>query len=117
MRKRTANKLVKCVDDILSSMEMLAKFKGKSYMVSKVNKVCSDNMAVLDAEKDAGQRYSELLDEFKKKIESSDIEGAGKTADDFKKLIFDSIVYKVVFMPYKASMWDSLESCRSDYIL
>ena len=110
MRKRTANKLVKCVDDILSSMEMLAKFKGNSYMVSKVNKVCSDNMAVLDAEKDAGQRYSELLDEFKKKIESSDIEGAGKTADDFKKLIFDSIVYKVVFMPYKASMWDSLES-------
>lgn len=35
--------------------------------------VYSDNMAVLENEKDAGQRYSELLDEFKKKIESSDI--------------------------------------------
>lgn len=40
--------------------------------------VYSDNMAVLENEKDAGQRYSELLDEFKKKIESSDIEGAKK---------------------------------------
>ena len=110
MRKRTAKKLVKCVDDILSSMEMFEKFKGNSYMVSKVKKVCRDNTAVLETEKDAGQRYSELLDEFKKKIESSDIEGAKKTADDFKNLISDSIVYKVVFMPYKASMWDSLES-------
>lgn len=51
-----------------------------------------------------------MLDEFNKKIESSDIEGAKKTADDFKNLISDSTVYKVVFMPYKASMWDSLES-------
>lgn len=110
MRKKTAKKLVKCVDDILSSMEMLTKFKGNSYMVSKVKKVCSDNTAVLETEKDAGQRYSELLNEFKKKIESSDIEGAKKTADDFKNLISDSVVYKVVFMPYKASMWDSLES-------
>jgi len=110
MRKRTAKKLVKCVDDILSSMEMLTKFKENSYMVSKVKNVYSDNMAVLENEKDAGQRYSELLNEFKKKIESSDIEGAKKTADDFKNLISDSVVYKVVFMPYKASMWDSLES-------
>ncbi|WKB71211.1 hypothetical protein [Ligilactobacillus ruminis] len=110
MRKRTAKKLVKCVDDILSSMEMLTKFKENSYMVSKVKKVCSDNTAVLETKKDAGERYSELLDEFKKKIESSDIEGAKKTADDFKNLISDSVVYKVVFMPYKASMWDSLES-------
>ena len=110
MRKRTAKKLVKSVDDILSSMEMLTKFKENSYMVSKVKNVYSDNMAVLENEKDAGQRYSELLDEFKKKIESSDIEGSKKTADDFKNLISDSIVYKVVFMPYKASMWDSLES-------
>ncbi|MGO5155327.1 hypothetical protein ACTQ2W_02920 [Ligilactobacillus ruminis] len=110
MRKKTAKKLFKCVDDILSSMEMLTKFKGNSYMVSKVKKVCSDNTAVLENEKDAGQRYSELLNEFKKKIESSDIEGAKKTADDFKNLISDSVFYKVVFMPYKASMWDSLES-------
>ena len=110
MRKKTAKKLFKCVDDILSSMEMLTKFKGNSYMVSKVKKVCSDNTAVLENEKDAGQRYSELLNEFKKKIESSDIEGTKKTADDFKNLISDSVVYKVVFMPYKASMWDSLES-------
>ncbi|WP_080926267.1 hypothetical protein [Ligilactobacillus ruminis] len=110
MRKKTAKKLFKCVDDILSSMEMLTKFKGNSYMVSKVKKVCSDNAAVLENEKDAGQRYSELLNEFKKKIESSDIEGAKKTADDFKNLISDSVFYKVVFMPYKASMWDSLES-------
>ena len=110
MRKRTAKKLVKCVDDILSSMEMLTEFKGNSYMVSKVKKVCNDNTAVLETEKDAGQRYSELLNEFKKKMESSDIEGAKKTADDFKNLISDSVVYKVVFMPYKASMWDSLES-------
>lgn len=110
MRKRTAKKLVKCIDDIISGMGMFAKFKGNSYMVSKFKKIFSNNMEVLENEKDVGQKYSELLDEFEKTVESSNIERTKKIADDFKDLISDSIIYKVVFMPYKASMWDSLES-------
>lgn len=110
MRKRTARKLIKCIDDILSGMEIIGKFQGNSYMVSKAKKIFGNNMAVLETEKDASQRYSELLDEFKKAVDSSYIERAKKIADNLKNLISDSIIYKVVFMPYKASMWDSLES-------
>lgn len=47
MRKKTSEKLLKCVDNILSSLEMLRNFKGNSYISAKINKLCSDNMAAL----------------------------------------------------------------------
>ena len=47
MRKKTSEKLLKCVDDILSSLEMVRNFKG-SYISAKINKLCSDNMAALE---------------------------------------------------------------------
>lgn len=48
MRKKTSEKLLKCVDDILSSLEMFRNFKGNSYISAKINKLCSDNMAALE---------------------------------------------------------------------
>lgn len=47
MRKKTSEKLLKCVDNILSSLEMFRNFKGNSYISAKINKLCSDNMAAL----------------------------------------------------------------------
>ncbi len=47
MRKKTSEKLLKCVDDILSSLEMFRNFKGNSYISAKINKLCSDNMTAL----------------------------------------------------------------------
>ena len=38
MRKKTSEKLLKCVDDILSSLEMVRNFKGNSYISAKINK-------------------------------------------------------------------------------
>ena len=35
---------------------------------------------------------------------------AAEISKRLKELISESVIYKVVFMPYKASMWDSLES-------
>lgn len=112
MRKKTSEKLLKCVDDILSSLEMFRNFKGNSYISSKINKLCSDNMAVLEECADGveNKEYLELLDKFKESVSKINLEDAAEISKKMKELISESVVYKVVFMPYEASMWDSLES-------
>lgn len=112
MRKKTSEKLLKFVDDILSSLEMFRNFKGNSYISAKINKLCSDNMAVLEECADGveNKEYLELLDKFKESVSKINLEDAAEISKKMKELISESIIYKVVFMPYKASMWDSLES-------
>lgn len=112
MRKKTSEKLLKCVDDILSSLEMFRNFKGNSYISAKINKLCSDNMAVLEECADGveNKEYLELLDKFKESVCKINLEDAAEISKKMKELISESVVYKVVFMPYEASMWDSLES-------
>lgn len=112
MRKKTSEKLLKCVDDILSSLEMFRNFKGSSYISAKINKLCSDNMAALEKNSDSikNNEYLELLDKFKESVSQISVGDATEISKRLKELISKSVVYKVVFMPYKASMWDSLES-------
>ena len=112
MRKKTSEKLLKCVDDILSSLEMFRNFKGNSYISAKINKLCSDNMAALEKNSDSikNKEYLELLDKFKESVSQISVGDATEISKRLKELISKSVVYKVVFMPYKASMWDSLES-------
>ena len=112
MRNKTSEKLLKCVDDILSSLEMFRNFKGNSYISAKINKLCSDNMAVLEECADGveNKEYLELLDKFKESVCKINLEDAAEISKKMKELISESVVYKVVFMPYEASMWDSLES-------
>lgn len=112
MRKKTSEKLLKCVDDILSSLEMFRNFKGNSYISAKINNLCSDNMAVLEECADGveNKEYLKLLDKFKESVSKINLEDAAEISNRLKELISESVVYKVVFMPYKASMWDSLES-------
>lgn len=112
MRKKTSEKLIKCVDDILSSLKMFQNFKGSSYISAKINKLCSDNLAVLEECADGveNKEYLELLDNFKESVSKINHGDAAEISKRLKELIFKSVIYKVVFMPYKASMWDSLES-------
>lgn len=112
MRKKTSEKLIKCVDDILSSLKMFQNFKGSSYISAKINKLCSDNLAVLEECADGveNKEYLELLDKFKESVSKINLEDAAEISKRLKELISGSVIYKVVFMPYKASMWDSLES-------
>lgn len=112
MRKKTSEKLLKCVDNILSSLEMFRNFKGNSYISAKINKLCSDNMAALEKNSDSikNKEYLGLLDKFKESVSQISIGDAAEISKRLKELISESVIYKVVFMPYKASMWDSLES-------
>ena len=112
MRKKTSEKLLKCVDDILSSLEMFRNFKGNSYISAKINNLCSDNMAALEKNSDSikNKEYLELLDKFKESVNQISVGDAAEISKRLKELISESGVYKVIFMPYKASMWDSLES-------
>lgn len=112
MRKKTSEKLLKCVDNILSSLEMFRNFKGNSYISAKINKLCSDNMAALEKNSDSikNKEYLELLDKFKESVSKINLEDAAEISKRLKELISEIVIYKVVFMPYKASMWDSLES-------
>lgn len=91
---------------------MFRNFKGNSYISSKINKLCSDNMAVLEECADGveNKEYLELLDKFKESVSKINLEDAAEISKKMKELISESVVYKVVFMPYEASMWDSLES-------
>ena len=116
MRKKTSEELLKCVDDILSSLEMFRNFKGNSYISAKINKLCSDNLDVLEKCADGveNKEYLELLDKFKESVSKINLEDAAEISKRLKELISESVIYKVVFMPYKASMWDSLESIWMD---
>ena len=91
---------------------MFRNFKGNSYISAKINKLCSDNMAALEKNSDSikNKEYLELLDKFKESVSKINLEDAAEISKRLKELISEIVIYKVVFMPYKASMWDSLES-------
>lgn len=108
MRKKTAIEMAKCLDDISSGIEMIGNFKDNKYVVSKVEKMFKENLAKLDSEMDdIGKEQVEAL---KEAIKSVDTTETNRLTSEIKTFISKNIVYKVVFMPYKASMWDSLES-------
>ena len=69
-------------------------------------------MAALEKNSDSikNKEYLELLDKFKESVSKINLEDAAEISKRLKELISEIVIYKVVFMPYKASMWDSLES-------
>ena len=108
MRKKIAIEISKCLDDISSGIEMIGNFKDNKYVVSKVERMFKENLAKLDSEMDdIGKEQVEAL---KEAIKSVDAIETNRLISEIKTFISENIVYKVVFMPYKASMWDSLES-------
>lgn len=108
MRKKTAIEMSKCLDDISSGIEMIGNFKDNKYVVSKVERMFKENLLKLDSKMDdIGKEQVEAL---KEAIKSVDAIETNRLISEIKTFISKNIVYKVVFMPYKASMWDSLES-------
>ena len=108
MRKKIAIEISKCLDDISSGIEMIGNFKDNKYVVSKVEKIFKESLLKLDSEMDdIGKEQVEAL---KEAIKSVDAIETNRLISEIKGFISENIVYKVVFMPYKASMWDSLES-------
>lgn len=108
MRKKTAIEMSKCLDDISSGIEMIGNFKDNRYVVSKVERMFKESLLKLDSEMDdIGKEQVEAL---KEAIKSVDAIETNRLISEIKTFISKNIVYKVVFMPYKASMWDSLES-------
>lgn len=98
----------KCLDDISSGIEMIGNFKDNRYVVSKVERMFKESLLKLDSEMDdIGKEQVEAL---KEAIKSVDAIETNRLISEIKTFISKNIVYKVVFMPYKASMWDSLES-------
>ena len=108
MRKKTAIEMSKYLNDISSGIEMIGNFKDNKYVVSKVEKMFKENLAKLDSEMDdIGKEKAEALKEAIKSMDSTETK---RLISEIRTFISKNIVYKVVFMPYKASMWDSLES-------
>ena len=87
---------------------MIGNFKDNKYVVSKVEKNFKENLLKLDSEMDdIGKEQVEAL---KEAIKSVNVTETNRLISEIKTFISKNIVYKVVFMPYKASIWDSLES-------
>ena len=108
MRKKTAIEMAKCLDDISSGIEMIGNFKDNKYVVSKVKKIFKESLLKLDSEMD--DIGKEKVEALKEAIKSVDATETKRLISEIRTFISKNIVYKVVFMPYKASMWDSLES-------
>lgn len=108
MRKKTAIEMSKCLDDISSGIEMICNFRDNKYVASKVERIFKENLVKLDSEMDnIGKEKVEALKEAIKSVDSTE---TNRLISEIRTFISKNIVYKVVFMPYKASMWDSLES-------
>ena len=100
MRKKTAIEMSKCLDDIFSGIEMIGNFKDNKYVVSKVEKMFKENLAKLDSEMDdIGKEKAEALKEAIKSMDSTETK---RLISEIRTFISKNIVYKVVFMPYKA---------------
>ena len=111
MDKKTAQKLVQAVDELEESLEMLA-LKNNSYILKKLTQLTTKNFALLKEKATlvADENYLPLLKALKEAIDMGDEARAKKQAEKLRALLKAKIVYRVLFLPYKASMWDSLES-------
>ncbi|MGO5155332.1 hypothetical protein ACTQ2W_02945 [Ligilactobacillus ruminis] len=87
---------------------MIGNFKDNKYVVSKVEKIFKESLLKLDSEMD--DIGKEKVEALKESIKSVDATETKRLISEIRTFISKNIVYKVVSMPYKASMWDSLES-------
>ena len=111
IRKKTSNSLLMYLDKVVEASLMIKKV-GNSYILNKFMKVCNDGLEHLIKSENyiTDSDYIALIARFKEAVEKKDAEGVKVISSKLKKIILENTIYKVVFMPYKASMWDSLES-------
>ena len=113
MRAKSKQKILKTVDKLVEYNKTLEKFRGSSkYFFDKILRECNKLVDEIDIF-DCSSEQCEALGEYKKLINSPEYDAdLIKKALDvfFQKIQEEKETYRVLFLPYKYSMWDCLES-------
>ena len=113
MRAKDKHKILKTVDKLVEYNKTLEKFSSSSkYLFDKILREC--NKLVADIETfDCSPEEHEVLGEYKQLINAPEYDAdlIKKVIDVFSQQIQEeNETYRVLFLPYKYSMWDSFES-------
>ena len=113
MRAKDKQKILKTVDKLVEYNKTLEKYRGSSkYLFDKILHECNKLVDEIDIS-DCSFEEHEALGEYKKLINSPEYDAdlIKKTLDVFfQQIQEENETYRVLFLPYKYSMWDSLES-------
>lgn len=113
MRAKDKHKILKTVDKLVEYNKTLEKFRGSSkYLFDKILRECNKLVDEIDIS-DCSSEQCEALGEYKKLINSPEYNAdLIKKALDvfFQQIQEEKETYRVLFLPYKYSMWDSFES-------
>lgn len=113
MRAKSKQKILKTVDKLVEYNETLEKFRGSSkYFFDKILRECNKLVDEIDIS-DCSFEEDEALGEYKKLINSPECDAdLIKKALDvfFQQIQEENEIYRVLFLPYKYSMWDSFAS-------
>lgn len=113
MRAKNKQKILKTVDKLVEYNETLKKFSSSSkYLFDKILRECNKLVAEIEAFDCSPEEY-EALGEYKKLINAPehDADLIKKAIDVFSQQIQEEKeTYRVLFLPYKYSMWDSFAS-------
>lgn len=113
MRAKDKQKILKTVDKLVEYNETLRKFRGSSkYLFDKILRECNKLVDEIDIS-DCSFEEHEALGEYKKLINSPEYDAdlVKKVLDVFfQQIQEENETYRVLFLPYKYSMWDSFES-------
>ena len=113
MRVKDKHKILKTVDKLVEYNETLKKFSSSSkYLFDKILRECNKLVDEIDIS-DCSVEEHEALGEYKKLINSPEYNAdLIKKALDvfFQQIQEEKETYRVLFLPYKYSMWDSFES-------
>ena len=113
MRAKDKQKILKTVDKLVEYNETLEKYRGSSkYFFDKILCECNKLVDEIDIS-DCSSEQCEALGEYKKLINSPEYDAdLVKKAFDvfFQQIQEENETYRVLFLPYKYSMWDSFAS-------
>lgn len=113
MRAKDKQKILKTVDKLREYNETLKKFSSSSkYLFDKILRECNKLVDEIDIS-DCSSEQHEVLEEYKKLINSPEYNAdLIKKALDvfFQQIQKEKETYRLLFLPYKYSMWDSFES-------
>lgn len=113
MRAKYKHKILKTVDKLVEYNKTLEKFRGSSkYFFDKILRECNKLVDEIDIS-DCSSEQCGALGEYKKLINSPEYDAdlIKKTLDVFfQQIQEEKETYRVLFLPYKYSMWDCLES-------
>ncbi|WP_288720338.1 hypothetical protein [uncultured Ligilactobacillus sp.] len=113
MRAKDKQKILKTVDKLVEYNKTLEKFRGSSkYLFDKILRECNKLVDEIDIS-DCSFEEHEALGEYKRLINSPEYDAdlIQKALDVFfQQIQEENETYRVLFLPYKYSMWDSFAS-------